>query len=193
MAESTTHDTAPEISDGSTPVLDDDTWMRGLITTHASLVRKIAASQVGPDAADDVVSETFSAAWRNRAGYDPKVATERAWLVGIALNRCRELARAQRRWYRRAERMAPAQVAPDFADDAAARVDDHREGRAVIRALRELPSDQRNVLLLVARAGFAPHEIAAAMSVPAATVRSHLARARKSIANNLDLEDHTDA
>lgn len=192
MADSTTQDTAfhPRLS--SHAAIDDDTWMRDLISQHASVLRRFAVTQVGPDAADDVVSETFAAAWRDRAGFDPTIATERAWLVGIALNRCRTLGRSQHRWNRRAERLAPSTRVEDFAEDSDARVDARRDGRSIIRALNSLPEEQRTVLVLVARTGLNSSEIAAIMALPAATVRSYLARARKAVAATLDLEDGDD-
>lgn len=192
MADSTTHDTSRQSPSSSRTALDGDEWMRELVSSHASVLRRFAAAQVGPDMADDVVSETFAAAWHDRADFDPSIATERAWLIGIALNRCRMLGRAQRRWNRRAERLVPNWLELDFTEDSDARVDARRDGRSIVRALNALPEEQRTVLILVSRIGLNSSEIAEAMAIPAATVRSHLSRARKAVAATLKLKDMDD-
>lgn len=193
MADSTTHETALETRTSSRAAIDDSVWMRDLVSRHASEVRRFAAAQVGPDGADDVVSETFAAAWSGRAGFDPTIATERAWLIGIALNKCRMLGRAQRRWNRRAERLAPDVPGENFSEESDARLDAQRDGRSIVRALNALPEEQRTVLILAARTGLNSSEIASAMAIPAATVRSHLSRARKAVAATLNIEDGNDA
>ena len=173
--------------------LDDEAWLRGLIDEHTAVLRRIAMTQLGPDGADDVVSETFAAAWQDRAQFDPTIANERAWLAGIAINRCRALGRAQRRWRRRADRDAILQIdLDDFVDDANARVDARQLRAKLLRHLGQLPEAQRTVLALVAGAGLEPSEVAAALEMPAATVRVQLMRARHSITQALDLEAHNE-
>jgi RNA polymerase sigma-70 factor (ECF subfamily) len=48
-------------------------------------------------------------------------------------------------------------------------------------AVRALPRPQQEVLLLVAWEGLTPGEVAVVLDIPAATVRSHLHRARRSL------------
>ena len=52
------------------------------------------------------------------------------------------------------------------------------EMRDVLRGLRELPAEQRQVILLVAVEGFEYAEVAAMLGVPVGTVMSRLSRAR---------------
>jgi len=52
------------------------------------------------------------------------------------------------------------------------------EMRDVLRGLRELPADQRQVILLIAVEGFEYAEVAAMLGVPVGTVMSRLSRAR---------------
>jgi RNA polymerase sigma-70 factor (ECF subfamily) len=192
MTDSATHDETLETTGRDVPAsLDNDAWLRALIRDHAPVMRRIAASQVGPDSADDVVSESFATAWCDRASFDPTIASERAWLVGIVVNRCRSMGRAQRRWQHRAHR-AIADVPIEFDDESAARIDAGRLGAEILRALRALPDDQRLVVLLVAHAQLTPTEIATALSMPPATVRSHLLRARRTIGERLQLDQQGD-
>ena len=194
MSDQTTQPQVPAGDVTSLSTIDDDAWLRGLVTAHAAVLRRIAVTQVGPDAADDAVSEAFATAWRDRAAFDPTIASERAWLAGIVLNRCLAMGRAHRRWLKRAARQLPEGTAGGDAVDAAiARIDARRFAPRLLRALERLPDEQRVVLLLVARADLTPTDIAAALSMPAATVRSHLHRARRTLAAALEFElDGTD-
>ncbi len=166
--------------------------MQALIIAHAPALRRLATAEVGPDLADDAVSEAFAEAWRTRSSYDPSLGTERAWLAGIVINRCLAMARAQRRWHRRARRSLDGHVdVSDFSDATHDRLDARANGRVAFDALRALPEAQRNVLLLVAIVDMEPVEVASVLGLPPATVRSHLLRARRAIAAALDLEEST--
>jgi RNA polymerase sigma-70 factor (ECF subfamily) len=49
--------------------------------------------------------------------------------------------------------------------------------------VQALPEPQREVLLLVAWEDLTPSEVAVVLDIPAATVRSHLYRARRSLSD----------
>src|ERR1700687_2879644 len=68
-------------------------------------------------------------------------------------------------------------VQPSSTADADARVDAQTLGHVLGAALGDLSPDQREVLLLRAWAGLSSVEIAQALSVSAATVRTRLVRA----------------
>lgn len=51
---------------------------------HAPAIHDYIARRLGRDAADDLVAETFLAAFRQRASYDPAQPSARPWLYGIA-------------------------------------------------------------------------------------------------------------
>ncbi|MBC7461333.1 MAG: RNA polymerase sigma factor [Thermoleophilia bacterium] len=193
MNDQTTQPGMPASDVTSLLTIDDDAWLRGLVGAHALVLRRIAVTQVGPDAADDAVSEAFATAWRDRATFDPTIASERAWLAGIVLNRCLAMDRAHRRWVKRAARQLPDAASADVVDATIDRMGARRIAPSLLRALEALPADQRVVLLLVARADLAPTDIAAALSMPAATVRSHLHRARRALAAALDLDGNCHA
>lgn len=58
----------------------------GLYDRHASHIHRYAARRLGDGAADDIVAETFLAAFRTRHRYDMSRADARPWLYGIASN-----------------------------------------------------------------------------------------------------------
>ncbi|ROQ67183.1 RNA polymerase sigma-70 factor (ECF subfamily) [Streptomyces sp. 840.1] len=128
--------------------------------------------------AEEVLSDTFLAAWRNRHSVEPEGDSLRPWLLGIATNKARNAGRGTgRRLAFLARRPAPEPVA-DIADAAAARVDDARRLAEVRQALNGLRRQEREVLVLCVWSGLDYAEAAEALGVPVGTVRSRLSRAR---------------
>lgn len=165
-------------------------WIDDLVRAHRDLLLRIAAARVGPDLAADVVSESFVIAWDRRADFDPTLGDERAWLVGIVCNRCDRHARAERRWMRRQQRLGARYSAPlqDVTEDSDGRLDAVAMSGRLWAALAKLKRDERTALLLVAHAGMTPKEVAEALGIPSATVRSHLLRARRQMAAELSID-----
>src|SRR5260370_8498450 len=57
-----------------------------LYDRHAAPIHRFAGRRLGDQMADDVVGETFLAAFRRRERYDLRRADARPWLYGIAAN-----------------------------------------------------------------------------------------------------------
>ncbi|MGW1128992.1 RNA polymerase sigma factor [Streptomyces sp. NPDC002526] len=129
--------------------------------------------------AEEVMSETFLAAWRTRESVEPEGESLLPWLLGIATNKARNANRGTgRRLAFLARRPAPEPVA-DIAEAAAGQVDDTRRLAAVRQALGGLRRQDREVLALCVWSGLDYAEAAEALGVPVGTVRSRLSRARE--------------
>ncbi|WP_328904647.1 RNA polymerase sigma factor (plasmid) [Streptomyces sp. NBC_00441] len=129
--------------------------------------------------AEEVMSETFLAAWRTRQSVEPEGDSLLPWLLGIATNKARNANRGTgRRLAFLARRPAPEPVA-DIADATAGQVDDARRLAAVRQALDGLRRQDREVLALCVWSGLDYAEAAEALGVPVGTVRSRLSRARE--------------
>jgi RNA polymerase sigma factor (sigma-70 family) len=135
--------------------------------------------------AEDVVSLTFLEAWRRRERVTPDGGSLRPWVLGIAVNVTRNLARASRRYRAAMSRLPPPPDVPDFAGELAARMDDAARLAAVRAALRALRPGDREVLLFV-WSGLGDAEVAEALGVPVGTVHSRLSRARRRLQAHLD-------
>lgn len=127
--------------------------------------------------ARDVCQETFLRAFRALDGFKGQ-AKFSSWLYRIALNLCRD-------WMRR-ERRAPVLPTPDGVDlvelagegDGVERLDEtvaRRDlGRAVARAMRSLPEEQRAAVVLKEYHGLTFQEIADLLGCPLSTVKTRL-------------------
>jgi RNA polymerase sigma factor (sigma-70 family) len=167
-----------------------------LYDRHAPTLFRYAARRLGPEAAEDVVAETFLVAFRIRGRYDPGRPDARPWLLGILT---RELGRRRRAEAAR-YRLLAALPGPEHHDgpaEAVARAVTAHAARAPLAgALGRLRPGDRDVLLLVAWAGLAYAEVATALDVPVGTVRSRLNRARRLMRAELGAHldhDHFDA
>src|SRR4051812_44299620 len=119
--------------------------------------------------AEDLLQTTFLSFVRARGRY---VATAglRAWVFAIAANAGRDALR--RRGVRREDPLGPN--VEDIGEAASATPDPH-VSRALEDALRQLPSDQREAVLLHNMHGLSFPEVASALgtTVGAAKVRAH--------------------
>jgi RNA polymerase sigma factor (sigma-70 family) len=136
-------------------------------------LRRYARALTGErSAADDLVQDTLERAWNKlhlwRSGSDL-----RAWLFTIMHNVHVNQVRS---------RMAGATVLlHDDAADAPVRAtqSDMLEVRDIDVALRQLPIEQREVLLLIALERMSYDEAARTLGIPIGTVMSRLARGRE--------------
>jgi RNA polymerase sigma-70 factor, ECF subfamily len=135
---------------------------------HHRDIHRFARARVGADLADDVASETFVVAFRQRAGYDLSRPDARPWLFGIAVNL---LHRQRRTELRRLRAYARAADAGAVVGEPAEQLDPD-----LAAALLALSAGERNLILLHAWAGLSYEQLADALSLPLGTVRSRLHR-----------------
>jgi RNA polymerase sigma factor (sigma-70 family) len=136
------------------------------------------ARRAGRQAADDLLGEVWVRAFGGRAGFDPAHADARPWLYGIARN----VLRAHWRAGRPAGQAAVVE-AVDPWDDVIGRLDSAAavRTREMVGAVRALPPEEREVLLLVAWEQLTPAQAALVLGIPQGTARSRLHRARAAL------------
>ncbi|MFF7677029.1 RNA polymerase sigma factor [Actinacidiphila glaucinigra] len=132
--------------------------------------------------AEDVMSETFLAAWRARETVDPEGGSLTPWLLGIATYKAHNANRGLRRKLAFLARSPEPRPVEDFAEETAGRIDDARRLAAVYDTLRRLRRQDREVIALCVAAGLDYREAAEALDIPVGTVRSRLSRARNRLA-----------
>ncbi|RFU39736.1 RNA polymerase sigma factor [Actinomadura logoneensis] len=145
---------------------------------HYTAVYRYVSGRLGGQAADDVAAETFLAAFRRRADFDPGRGVLRAWLFGIATRLVAQHRRAEERHYRALARVGVDPPHGGDEDRIDAVVDASAVRPRLAAALRGLSAKERDVVLLVALAGLSHQEVADALGIPFGTVGSRLNRAR---------------
>lgn len=146
--------------------------LEALVSVHHDRLHRIATAMAGPEAAADLVQETFLAAVgafpRFRA--DAQLST---WLISILRNRFSLYLRGQRKW-----KLAklPEDGGQLIASEPPAV---ERDVRDVLDRVRDLPEDLRTTLVLFHVDGRSYADIARAMDCPIGTVRSRLFEARE--------------
>lgn len=158
-----------------------DADVGALFDAHGADLLRYLLRRVGPDAAEDLLHETFVALLRRDAPARPADGGDRAWLFGVATNLVRHHARGRARAATAAARLDGPEPHDDPIAAVAARLDAAASVRALAADLRDLDPDDRDVLLLVAWAGLTPTEAGAALGIPAGTARSRLHRVRRTL------------
>jgi RNA polymerase sigma factor (sigma-70 family) len=145
---------------------------------HHGEILRYAHARLGPDLAEDVVADTFLAAFGKRARYDQARGDARPWLYGIATREIRRYRRAEQRYQRALWRIHAEAVADDPGDRWAERATAERLRPRLAAVLSGLPQRDRDLLLLIAWADLTYDESAQALGIPIGTVRSRLNRIR---------------
>ena len=150
---------------------------------HFDAVFRYLRRRVGRELAEDLAAEVFAEAFRGRQRYDASRADARPWLYGIAVNLLRHHYREEERKLRAFARSGIDEVVTD--DRALDRVEATSASREIAVVLASLPAAEREVLLLHAWAELDHAEIAEALAIPPATVRTRLHRARARLRERL--------
>ena len=163
---------------------DEPECFAELFDRHAPHIHRYVVRRLGREFADDLVADTFLAAFSRRHRYDLGRDDARPWLYGIATNLVRRHRRDEARRYRLAQLPAEPDVAC-HADRIVADVTAIAMRRQLGTALAGLAPRDLDVLLLIAWEQLTYEEVAAALRIPVGTVRSRLSRARKNVRKSL--------
>ena len=162
-----------------------------LVRRHEREAYQVCYRMLGDrDDAMDAVQETFLRVYRGLARFRGDAAF-RTWLVGIALNVCRNrlasAAEKQRRVTSSITQEDPenGEVADvdlkDHTPDPEASAMGHELRAALEKALARLAPDHREILVLREIHEMEYEEVAQALSCPVGTVKSRLCRARQAL------------
>ena len=157
-----------------------------LVVRHQAAVFRFArAATAGPAAAEDVLQETFLAAWRAAGTFQGRSAV-RTWLLTIARNQA---------WHQR-EREARLPMddvpLPELGEAAGWGDENPEEGvlrsqrrECLARALEALGPEEREILVLRELEELTGEETATALGISLAAMKSRLHRARLRLAAEL--------
>ncbi len=165
----------PQLQPGGDP--------RDAIIDHLPALRAFARSLTGDSvAADDLVQEAVLKAW-TKFDLFQEGTNLRAWLFTI-----------QRNLFYSDRRRAGREVGDadgSFTESLASKPD--HDGRLALadfaRAFAQLPPEQREALVLVGAMGFSIEEAAETCGCAAGTIKSRANRARRALADSLQLDE----
>ena len=160
-----------------------------LYDRYVARVYTWAERLLGTAEAEDATQEVFLRLWGRATQFDPTRGHFGAWFAAVA--RHETLMRARRRG--RDQRIAASEEIADLLDNVAdpgpsaeAQACMGERDAALAAAVRELPAEQRRVIVMAYFGGLSQSEIAAATATPLGTVKKRtslgLAKLRRAIA-----------
>jgi len=172
-------DETPVGDDRGEPGRGDEAFARFYASTYPRVVRLALASSGRIDVAEELAQEAFLSAhrrWSRISAYDDPAA----WVCRVVVNR------GVSGWRRRAaEARALTRVRAMRTADVALPEDDER----VWAEVRRLPRRQAEVLLLIAVEDRSTAQIAELLAIGENSVRTHLKRARATLAGRLGTDE----
>ena len=158
---------------------------------HHRLALAVAYRVVGDmQSAEDIVQETFLAAWRQAATYRPERGRVRAWLLSIVRNRAIDRLRRGRSAGQTTE-LDPTLV-DERAPDALQLAEQNVQRERIRQALAGLSSEQRETVELAYYGGLTHSEIAERVGLPLGTVKGRMRLAMEKLRLSLgDLAPET--
>ena len=168
--------------DGS--VVDQEAVYRAHKARIVGLCRLMLAD---PDEAEDVAQEVFLRASQYLGAHEAPAVWE-AWLVRVAVNACHDRRRSwwwKNRWKRVNLDEASAGFVPSSPSSEAEALARERRAR-IWRQVHQLKHQQREVFVLRYVEGWSTAEVAKAMGLSTASVKTHLFRAVRRLRKALE-------
>lgn len=170
--------------------MDREAEFRRLYEANRSAVHAYLTGRTGdPQLAADLMQDVFLRVWQHLEKVtDMPDDGQRAWIFTVARNLSVDAHRQQNTQAGAAQALVrePARPQPS----ASAAVISGERVAVVGEAIRRLPETQRVTLTMAAAGQMTSAEVAAALGVPAGTVRYRLSLARRAVADALDRYDH---
>ena len=149
-----------------------------LFAEHAQRLFGFLMYRTGdPGLSEEVLADTFEAAYRSRGRYDRRRGSERTWLYTIALNRLRDHARRRAAEARAMERVGAHAFAGGIPDE----LESVEDRDLIARALGALSAEERECVALRFGGDLSLKEIARTLDEPVTTVEGRLYRALRKL------------
>jgi len=161
------------------PSMSREERLRRWIDAYSDAILKICylyLSDLGQ--AEDATQDTWIKAWKHIDAFEQKeIANEKAWLLRIAINICKDYRRTA--WFRHIDRKKSLEDLPPQLLAAEARDD------SLTLLVMELPDRYKQVILLYYFQGLTMQETAAALGSSQSTVQRRLKKAEALLRNSL--------
>ncbi len=138
-----------------------------IVRAHYDDVWRFCARRVGYDLAADAAQDTFITAHQRLASFQSR-STVKTWLLGIALNQCRNSRRKQ------ASQVAEPWLEEGFQGSSPSPESSVLDRVELRKALQKLTPEHREVVLVHEVDGLTYQEAAELLGIPVGTVKSRL-------------------
>lgn len=156
-----------------------------LVCATQTHVFNVALSVLGDrQKAEDATQEAYLRAWRALPSFRGE-SSFRTWLYRIALNTCLNQRRALRGQLRIVDDEAPLDRLAERESDPATVVLERERNATLWSKVASLPQKYRLVIVLFYQQQLSYTEIADLLALPLGTVKAHLNRARKALAQSM--------
>jgi RNA polymerase sigma factor (sigma-70 family) len=165
---------ADDLRIASRLVAGDQSALTEVYERHVGLVFGLARRILGDEAlAEEVTQEVFVHLWQHPEKFDPARGTMRAWLGVLAHRRSVDRVRSEVRRSATEQRVDPAAACAgqDEVDDELARA---WLAARVRSALDQLPTEQREAVVLAYFGGRTYRQVATELAIPEGTAKSRL-------------------
>ena len=143
-----------------------------LMDTYGSMLHNLCTMMLHDHhRAQDAVQDTFIKAYKSLDKL-PQVQNEKAWLIRIAMNTCRDVLRSA--WLRHTLRSADISQLPELPSP-------EPEDSGILEEVRALPPKYRQVILLYYWQNMSADEIGQVLNMNRATVYRQLGKARQKL------------
>ena len=143
-----------------------------LYDKHVHMVYRLCCSYLGPSEAEDATQAVFTKLVEHPRAFE-STEHERAWLVRVAANWCKDVLKSAR--------VSKAGAMPADVEDASSET-----ASDTADAIMRLPALYKDCVYLHYYEGYTSAEIAQIIDVSASTVRTRLAEARKLLKEMLE-------
>ena len=158
--------------------MDRDAWLeQAMAQWEVPLLRTCYLLLRDAALAEDAVQDTFVKAWRFYGSYR-KEASEKTWLMRIAVNTCRDLQRSK--WFIHTERRVSMDDLPEPS------VSFETPDDTLTRAILSLPKSLRQVITLRYFQGMSIQEVGEVLHIARRTVHYRLGQAERLMKSSLE-------
>jgi len=154
----------------------DSVWFAAFYERHVDTVYRVCRTHLRNTAdTEDATQDIFLKVLAKTPEFQ-SVEHEKAWLIRVAINRCKDLLKSS--WNKRLDMESiPEPIAPDASPE-----DSYDSTLALVMAL---PDNLRSCIYLYYYEGYNASEIAELLDKPHSTIRNYLSDARKVLREKL--------
>ena len=125
-------------------------------------------------AAEDCLQDAFLQVWRNHASFHPERGSVKSWLLTIVRNSAIDRHRGREGRARQDRPIDEVEYLLGEDDDPHQQAVDSLQAEEIQAAIRSLPDEQRDAIMLAFFNGLTHQEIAERMGVPLGTVKGRM-------------------